>query len=122
MPDRFDEILEEMRRDRAVSDDRWSEWMAESHRRGDQIDENLRFLGELSRRSEIVLRDFQRELSREIRESIKESRQNIKESRERTAEIKARVERNSEASKAHTRAIFALIDRLEGGGGPALAG
>lgn len=111
MADRFDEILEEMRRDRA-------EWTARMDRREARTDELLRFVGELNRRSEIVFRDLlrsQREMRREIRESIKESR-------ERTAEIKARVEANSEDSKAHTRAIFALIDRLESGGGLAPAG
>jgi uncharacterized coiled-coil DUF342 family protein len=114
MADRFDEILEEMRRDRAER----HEWGARVDAHLAQTDELLRFVGELNRRSEIVFRDLlrsQREMRREIRESIKESR-------ERTAEIKARVEANSEDSKAHTRAIFALIDRLEGGGGLAPAG
>ena len=118
MPDRFDEILEEMRRERA-------EWTVRTDRRLDQTDELLRFVGELNRRSEIVFRDLlrsQKEMRREIRESIKESREHQAESRKRTAEIRARVEANSEDSRAHTRAIFALIDRLEGGGGLAPAG
>lgn len=99
MDDRFDELLGEMRTERAE----WhaqmraerAEWHAQMHRRLDQTDENLRFLGELNRRSEIVFRDVVREL------------------REMRAETRA----STETTKAHTRAIFALIDRLEGGGG-----
>jgi DNA repair exonuclease SbcCD ATPase subunit len=118
MADRFDEILEEMRRDRAERHAQRDEWGARFDAHLAQTDELLRFVGELNRRSEIVFRDLlrsQREMRREIRESIKESR-------ERTAEIKARVEAASADSKAHTRAIFALIDRIEGGGGLAPAG
>lgn len=118
MLDRFDEILEEMRRERAA-------WTLRTDRRLDQTDELLRFVGELNRRSEIVFRDLlrsQKEMRREIRESIKESREHQAESRKRTAQIQAGVEANSEVSKAHTRALFALIDRLEGGGGLAPAG
>ncbi len=92
MADRFDEILGEMRSERA-------EWHAQMNRRLDQTDENLRFLGELNRRSEIVFRDVVREL-REMREETRAS---------------------TETTKAHTRAILALIDRLEGGGGVAPA-
>jgi hypothetical protein len=88
MDDRFDEILEEMRIERA-------EWHAQTNRRLDQTDENLRFLGELNRRSEIVFQDVVREL------------------REMRGEIRA----STETTKAHTRAIFAVIDRLEGGNG-----
>lgn len=110
MADRFDELLGEMRSERAE----WhaqmraerAEWHAQMNRRLDQTDENLRFLGELNRRSEIVFQDVVREL-REMR----------RETRESAAEIRA----NAETTKAHTRAIFALIDRLEGGGGIAPA-
>ena len=121
MADRFDEILEEMRRDRAER----HEWGARVDAHLAQTDDLLRFVGELNRRSEIVFRDLlrsQKEMRREIRESIKESREHQAESRKRTAEIQARVEANSQDSRAHTRAIFALIDRLEGGGGLAPAG
>ncbi|HTN23422.1 MAG TPA: hypothetical protein VL120_05510 [Solirubrobacteraceae bacterium] len=125
MPDRFDEILEEMRRDRAERHAKWDEWGARFDAHLAQTDEQLRFVGELNRRSEIVFRDLlrsQREMRREIRESIKESREHQAESRKRTAQIQAGVEANSEDSKAHARALFALIDRLEGGGGLAPTG
>jgi hypothetical protein len=121
MPDRFDEIVDEMRRDRAER----HEWGVRVDAHLDQTDELLRFVAELNRRSEIVFHDLprsQKQMRREIRESIKESREHQAESRRRTAEIKARVEADSADSKAHTRAIFALIDRLERGGGLAPAG
>ncbi len=92
MADRFDEILAEMRSERA-------EWHTQVNRRLDQTDENLRFLGELNRRSEIVFQDVVREL------------------REMRAETRA----STETTKAHTRAIFAQIDRFQGGGGVAPA-
>lgn len=101
MVDRFDDILIEMRRERA-------EWGARFDVLQQQTAENLRFLGELNRRGEIALQDLvrsQREMRREIRAE--------------TAEIKAstaKIEASTETTKAHTRAIFALIDRLEGGG------
>ena len=101
MPDRVDEILTEMRRERG-------EWTARMDRRQDQTDENLRFLGELNRRGEIALQDLLR-ANREMRREI----------RAQTAEIKAstaKIEASTETTKAHTRAIFVLIDRLEGGG------
>lgn len=103
MDDRFDELLGEMRTERAewhaqMRTER-AEWHAQMNRRLDQTDENLRFLGELNRRSEIVFQDVVREL-REMRRETRES---------------------AETTKAHTRAIFALIDRLEGGGGIAPA-
>ena len=109
MADRFEEILSELRTERAEMRREREEWTARIDRRQDQTDENLRFLGELNRRSEIVLRDLlrsQAQMRAEIRESIKEIKAN-------TADIRA----NTETTKAHTRAIFALIDRLEGGGG-----
>lgn len=88
MDDRFDGILAEMRSERA-------EWHAQMNRRLDQTDENLRFLGELNRRSEIIFQDVVRDL-RELRGEIRAS---------------------TETTKGHTRAIFAVIDRLEGGSG-----
>lgn len=99
MDDRFDEMLGEVRAERAE----WhaqmraerTEWDAQMNRRLDQTDENLRFLGEVNRRSEIIFQDVVREL------------------REMRGEIRA----STETTKAHTRAIFAVIDRLEGGGG-----
>jgi chromosome segregation ATPase len=107
MTDRFDEILAEIRSDRAALERR--------------MDENTRFLGELNRRGEIVLQDVlraSREERREIRQSIRESKERTAQIRADTAEVKRRTAENTEASKAHTRAIFALIDRLEGGSGP----
>ena len=92
--DRFDEILIEMRHGREQHD-------AHMDRMQAQTDESIGFLGELNRRSEIVLREVllsQADMRAEIRESVKE--------------IKA----NTASTKAHTRAIFAVIDRLEGGG------
>ena len=110
MADRFDELLAEMRRERA-------EWNANMDRRLEQTDELLRFVGELNRRGEIALQV----LLREGRAMRREIRANVAEINARTEEIKARTEANTESSKAHTRAIFALIDRLEGGGGLAPA-
>jgi molecular chaperone GrpE (heat shock protein) len=94
MTDRFDEILAEMRSDHFA----------------------------LERRSgEIVLQDVlraSREERKEIRQSIRESKERTAQIKADTAEIKRRTAENTEASKAHTRAIFALIDRLERGSGP----
>jgi len=100
MADRFDEIIAEMRSDRAALERR--------------MDENTRFLNELNRRSEIVLQD----VLRAGREERRESRERTAQIKAETAEIKQRTAENTAASKAHTRAIFALIDRLEGGSGP----
>jgi hypothetical protein len=79
---------------------------AERDRRLDQTDELIRFVGELNRRTEIVFQSVVREL-REMR----------RETRASTREILARAADNSELMKAHAEAIFALIDRLEGGSG-----
>lgn len=103
MADRLDEILA-----------RLDDLLDHVVRRQDQTDDILRFVSEMNRRSEVALQDLlrsQREMRREIRAETAE----IKAS---TAEIQALTE----TTKAHTRAIFAVIDRLEGGGGPALAG
>ncbi len=99
MDDRLDEILGEMRSEREEMRSERAEWHAQMNRRLDQTDENLRFLGELNRRSETVFQDVVREL-REMREETRAS---------------------TATTKAHTRAIFALIDRFEGGGGVAPA-
>jgi hypothetical protein len=95
MADRFDEILLEMRAERAEMRRERDEWTARIDRRQDQTDENLRFLGELNRRSEIVLRDLLRS----------------------QAEMRAEIRDNTEMTRAHTKAIYAVIDRLQGGGG-----
>jgi hypothetical protein len=111
--DRFDEILTVMREER-------DEWTARMERRLDQTDENLRFVGELNRRSEIVMQDLLRAsaaMRAEIRESIRETRARTERIEADTKEALAESKRNAEASKAHTRAIFALIDRIEGGNG-----
>jgi len=95
MADRFDEILEEMRRERG-------DWGNRFTLLQEQANETLRFVGELNRRSEIVFQELvlsQREMREEIRASTK------------------KIEESTETTKAHTQAIFALIDRLQGGGG-----
>ena len=117
--DRFDELIAEIRADRAefrseIQRER-AEWSSRMDRLQDQTDENLRFLRELNRRGEVALQELvrsQRAMRREIRAE--------------TQEIKAATHELTtltETTKAHTRAIFALIDRLEGGGagGPAPA-
>lgn len=107
--ERFDQILAEMRSEHEA-------WIGRMDRRLDQTDDLLRFVGELDRRSEIALQDLLRgtaAMRAEIRESIKEIKVNSASMRVVVSESKA----NSEASKAHTRALFALIDRLENGGG-----
>lgn len=89
--------------------DTWNERM---DRRDQDAEDQRRFLGELNRRGEIVLRDVLRAnaaMRREIRESIDERR------RESNAIVR-QLEKNTARTDAHTRAIFALIDRLEGGG------
>ena len=120
MADRFDEILLEMRTDRketradreqmrAEREEMRREreaWTARIDRRQYQSDENLRFFGELNRRSEIVLRDLLRSQA-QMRAAIRDS----------TAQIRE----NTELTRAHTRAVWAVIDRLEGGGGLAPA-
>lgn len=81
--------------------DRFDEILLEMRKRDDQTDELIRFLGELNRRGELALRDLlgaTAEMRNEIRVSVEMTTQAL------------------ESSKAHTRAIFALIDRLEGGG------
>jgi len=109
VPDRFDEILAELRSDRTEMRRQLASWAVRMDRMQDQTDENLRFLGELNRRGERALQDLlrsQRAMRREIRASTEEIRAV-------TAEMKA----VTETTKAHTRAIFAVIDRLDGGGG-----
>lgn len=88
----------------------------------DRSDDLTRFIGELNRRGEIVLRDVLRGNARmraEIDESIREIRASTRQIEANTRQTEANTRQtnlNAEASKAHTRAIFALIDRLEGGG------
>lgn len=82
----------------------------------DRSDELTRFIGELNRRGEILLRDVLRngaQMRAEIDESIREIRASTRQIEANTRQTNL----NTEASKAHTRAIFALIDRLEGGSG-----
>lgn len=115
MADRFDEILVEMRQERA-------DWNARMDRMQAQTDENLRFLRELHRRSEVVLQELLRS-SAAMRAEIRESVQEIKQNTESMKAVVAETRANTETTKAHTRAIFALIDRLErGNGGLAPAG
>ena len=120
MEDRFDEFMMELRRGHdetlAVMREERAESSARQDRRDAEMADLMRFLGELNRRGEIALQDLLRAnaaMRAEIRESIKETRAS-------TAEIKANTVvtmRVAETTKAHTRAIFALIDRLEGGSG-----
>ncbi len=107
MADRFDEILEEMRQDRAEARRERADWSARFAMLQEEATETLRFVGELNRRSEVVFQELvlsQREMREEIRASTKQ------------------IEASTEATKAHRKAIFALIDRLQGGGGLAPAG
>jgi hypothetical protein len=60
-----------------------------------QTDENIRFLRELNRRGERALQELVRSQGA-MREEIRA---------------------NSDTTRTHTRAIFGLIDRLEGGSG-----
>jgi hypothetical protein len=81
--------------------DRFDEILLEMRKRDDQTDELIRLHGELNRCGEIALRDLlgaTAEMRNEIRVSVEMTTQAL------------------ESSTAHTRAIFALIDRLEGGG------
>lgn len=100
MADRFEEILSELRTERVEMRRERDEWTARIDRRQDQTDETLRFLGELNRRSEIVLRDLLRS----------------------QAEMRAEIRDNGAMTRARTKAIYAVIDRLQGGGGLAPAG
>jgi|GEM_PF-2057901 len=109
MADRFDEILTEMRTERAVREAERAVREAEradSNARFAQLqeetNESRRFLSEMNRRAEVVFQEVVLEL-REMRAEIRESTKNIRES--------------TELTKAHTRAIYAVIDRLEGGDG-----
>ena len=101
MPDRFDEVIAElrsdraeMRRDRAEMRREFAAWSAHIDRLQAQTDENIRFLRELNRRGEVALQELVRSQTA-MREEIRTS---------------------SETTRAQTRAIFALVDRLEGGG------
>ena len=108
MDDRFDEVLAELRNDRAEMRREFSAWSAHLDRLQQQTDENVRFLRELNRRGERALQELVRSqaaMREEIRVSIAEIRANTEQTRA-----------NTETTRAHTRAIFALIDRLEGGG------
>jgi len=106
MADRFDEILEEMRSDRVASNARLEEMRSDrlaSDARFEALreesNETRRFLSEMNRRAEVVFQEVVLEM-RDMREDIRAS---------------------TETTKAHTRAIFAVIDRLEGNGGAATA-
>lgn len=95
MADRFDEVIAElrgfraeMRRDRAEMRREFASWSAHIDRFQEQTDENIRFLRELNRRGELALQELVRSQGA-MREQI----------------------------RAQTRAILALVDRLEGGSG-----
>lgn len=96
--DRFDEVLAELRSDRAETRREFAAWSAHINRLQEQTDENIRFLRELNRRGERALQELVRS----------------------QAAMRDEIRANSETTRAHSRAIFALIDRLEGGG-PAAA-
>ena len=100
MADRFDEMIAElrsdraeMRRDRAEMRREFASWSAHIDRLQEQTDANIRFLRELNRRGELALQELVRSQGA-MREEI----------------------------RARTRAIFALVDRLERGGGLSPAG
>jgi uncharacterized coiled-coil DUF342 family protein len=95
MPDRFDEVIAELRSDRAEMRREFAAWSAHIDRLQAQTDENIRFLRELNRRGERALQELVRSQGA-MREEIRA---------------------NSETTRAHTRTIFAVIDRLEGGSG-----
>lgn len=99
MADRFDEVIAELRSDRQEMRREFASWSAHIDRLQEQTDENIRFLRELNRRGELALQELVRSQSA-MREEIRAS---------------------TETTKVHTRAIFALVDRLEGGGGLAPA-
>lgn len=77
MADRFDEILSELRSDRAEMRREFASWRAHIDRMQDQTDENLRFLRELDRRGEIALQELVRSQS-EMREDIRAETQEIR--------------------------------------------
>jgi len=75
----------------------------------------LRFTGEVVRRNEIAFHDMSTvmgELREESRAAAAASRASAAASRESAAASHASVEE----TRAQTKAIFALIDRLQGGG------
>lgn len=100
MADRFDEVIAQLRSDRQEMRREFAAWSAHIDRLQAQTDENISFLRELNRRGEIALQELVRSQGA-MREEIRA---------------------NTQTTKAHTRAIFAVIDRLEGGGGLAPAG
>lgn len=113
MSDRFDEILTELRSDRAEMRREFASWRAHIDRMQDQTDENLRFLREVNRRGEIALQDLLRSQSA-MREDI----------RAETRQLEILIEQttaHTETIRAHTRSVTALADRLEGGDGSGLA-
>ncbi len=95
MPDRFDEVIEELRRDRAELRREFAAWSAHIDRLQEQTDENIRFLRELNRRGQRALQELVRS----------------------QAAMREDIRANSDSTRAHTRAVFALVDRLEGGSG-----
>lgn len=95
MADRFDEVIAELRSDRREMRREFASWSAHIDRLQEQTDESIRFLRELNRRGEIALQELVRSQSA-MREEIRAS---------------------TETTKGDTRAVFALVDRLEGGSG-----
>ena len=95
MADRFDEVIAELRSDRAEMRREFATWSAHIDRLQAQTDENIRFLRELNRRGELALQELVRSQSA-MREEIRA---------------------NTQKTKAHTRAIYADVHRLEGGSG-----
>jgi len=100
-------ILEELRNQRA-------DFQALSA----QVDDSLRFNNELLRRHEIAFVDMTNalaELRAESRENARATRENAKVTRE-SAQM---VRDCAEVTRAHTRAIMALLDRFDDGAAPA---
>ena len=84
---RLDRVLDEMRAEREEMRAERRENEARWEQRGTELQQVIRFNTEAFRRSELAFADFRAE-QRDMREDI----------------------------RAHTRALLALIDRLEGGG------
>ena len=95
---RIDRKLDELRADREAREAEWARWHAEQETRWEkrearwekretELEQVIRFNTEAFRRSELAFEDFRKE-QREAREDI----------------------------RAQTRAILAVLDRLEGGG------
>jgi len=92
---RLDRVLEEMRAERRESEARWE-------RRDADLQQVVRFNTEAFRRSELVFADFHASFA-DFHAAF--------------ADFRTEQQEMREDIRAHRRALLALIDRLEGGGG-----